>query len=520
MIVYRLLKSNSGLIFFVSLLLLVASMPLSRFGLSVAQLSMLGIWLLDGNLKDKARTLFRDKAALALVSFYLLHVIGLLYTSDFQYAMKDLRVKLPMLFLPVVFATFPTLSKGKTRIILLVFMAAVLVASLTSLWIYLFREFNDFRDLSPFISHIRLSLNACLALFFAGYFLFSTPGIDKTKIFLLLVFIAWMILFLVMIESITGLIIVLVVLYALLIASLFKFSGKIWKVVSIVLLLVIPLFTGIFLNRTVEEFIHPHKNDLSKLELTTASGNVYEHDTVLQPVECGSYVGLYVCESELRSAWNEVSPLDFDGLDEKTQHLKYTLIRYLNSKGLRKDSLGVVSLNKQDIRNVEMGIANIYYTRPLSINSRLYKLLWEYQINKLNGNPGGHSMSQRFEFWRVSTYIIRDYLFFGVGTGDIKQAYASKYVQLDSELEPQFRHRAHNQYLAIFVTFGIVGLLWFVFSLVYPGLVKRKLYTYRYFVFWVTIVISMLVEDTLETQMGVTLFAFFNAFLLFGASDD
>jgi hypothetical protein len=30
---------------------------------------------------------------------------------------------------------------------------------------------------------------------------------------------------------------------------------------------------------------------------------------------------------------------------------------------------------------------------------------------------------------------------------------------------------------------------------------------------------SMLVEDTLETQMGVTVFAFFNAFLLFGMED-
>lgn len=499
---------------------MASSMPLSRFGLSVAQFSMLGIWLLDGRLLAKARLLFSDKAALALVSFYLLHVAGLFYTSDFEYALKDLRVKLPLLFLPVVFATFPPLDKTRTRVLLLVFMAAVLLASLVSLWIYLFSEFNDFRDLSPFISHIRLSLNACLALFFAGYFLYSNPALNSLKAIGLIAFMAWMILFLIMIESITGLIIVLVVLYGLLLAGLFMFRHKAWKFVSLFLLIAIPLYTTIYLNNTVKDFIHPHKNDLSNLEVLTPGGQAYQHDTVQQPVECGSYVGLYVCEPELRSAWNAISTFDFDGYDEKEQHLKYTLIRYLNSKDLRKDSLGVASLESQDIRNVEMGIANFYYTRPLNINSRLYKLLWEYQINRLNGNPGGHSMSQRFEFWRVSLHIIRDNLFFGVGTGDIKQAYAAKYVQLNSELEPRFRHRAHNQFLAIFVTFGILGLLWFVFSLVYPGIVKRKLTSYRYFVFWVTMIISMLVEDTLETQMGVTLYAFFNAFLLFGAADD
>ena len=198
------------------------------------------------------------------------------------------------------------------------------------------------------------------------------------------------------------------------------------------------------------------------------------------------------------------------------QELKYTLIRYLNSKGLRKDSGGVAQLTSRDIRNIEKGIANVHYTRPFSLNSRLYKLLWEYEINRLHGNPGGHTVSQRLEFWRVSMAIIRDHFFIGVGTGDIKQAYAEKYESLNTQLEMRFRHRAHNQFLAIFVTFGLFGLIWFLFSLVYPGLETRKLYRYRYFVFWVTLMLSMFVEDTLETQMGVTLFAFFNAFLLFG----
>lgn len=520
MFVYRLLKSNSGLIFYAALSLLVASMPLSRFGLSVAQLSILGIWLIDGKLIQKTRQFFSNRAAVVLVSFYLLHVIGLLYTTDFQYALKDLRVKLPLLFLPVVFATFPTISKKKTDGLLILFMAAVLVASLISLWIYLFDEVRDFRELSPFISHIRLSLNACLALFFALYLGYEYLRKNKLVLLILILYSVWMILFMVMIESITAIIIVLVVLYALVLVGLFRLKNSRLKIVAFILLMVFPVLTGIYLNNTVKDFLLPHQNDLAKLDVYTERGNLYEHDTILQPVENGSYVGLYVCEEELRESWNGISTFEFDGQDEKTQYIKYTLIRYLNSKGLHKDAGGVEQLSEKDIRNVEMGIANIYYTRPLSINSRLYKLLWEYQMSQLNGNPSGHSVSQRFEFWKISFHIIRDHWLIGVGTGDIPQAYADKYESLNSELEPQFRHRAHNQYLAIFVTFGIIGLIWFVFSLIYPGVKTGKIKTYHYFVFLVTMLISMLVEDTLETQMGVTLFAFFNAFFLFGSSEE
>ena len=74
--------------------------------------------------------------------------------------------------------------------------------------------------------------------------------------------------------------------------------------------------------------------------------------------------------------------------------------------------------------------------------------------------------------------------------------------------------RSHNQYLAITVAFGIVGLLWYLFSLLYPLSVKDNR-NYLYLVFLFILLFSMLTEDTLETQIGVTLFAFFNSFLVF-----
>jgi hypothetical protein len=42
---------------------------------------------------------------------------------------------------------------------------------------------------------------------------------------------------------------------------------------------------------------------------------------------------------------------------------------------------------------------------------------------------------------------------------------------------------------------------------------------FLYLVFLLTIILSMLTEDTIETQAGVTFFAFFNSFLFFSSSD-
>ncbi len=95
------------------------------------------------------------------------------------------------------------------------------------------------------------------------------------------------------------------------------------------------------------------------------------------------------------------------------------------------------------------------------------------------------------------------------------QAFNRAYDELKSPLSDEHRFRAHNQYLAIAVAFGLVGLAFFLFVLLYPWCACRKRRTYLYTVFLVIMMLSMLAEDTLETQAGASLFAFFEALLLF-----
>jgi len=336
---------------------------------------------------------------------------------------------------------------------------------------------------------------------------------------LLLLAMIWLAVFLAISESGTGIFVLIVASVILAFYGLAKISSLTIKLIVIILAILLPASILFYLNTTIKSYLVPHKNDLDNIEYYTSNGNPYYNDTVIYPVENGSYIGLYICDVELREAWNKRSNLNYDSTDKRGQDLKSTLIRYLNSKGLRKDELGVNQLTDEDIRNVEKGFANVYYAKKISINSRIYKLLWEYQTVQRGGNPGGLSVIQRIEYWRASWAIIKSNFWIGVGTGDLNLAFEAQYKKMNSVLPLEFRHRSHNQFFAIWIAFGVFGLIWFIFSLFYPPVKKKMLFEYFYFIFFVVMVLSMLEEDTLETQMGVTLYAFFNTFLLFGRED-
>jgi len=104
--------------------------------------------------------------------------------------------------------------------------------------------------------------------------------------------------------------------------------------------------------------------------------------------------------------------------------------------------------------------------------------------------------------------IIQENWLLGVGTGDIKFAFQKKYQENNSKLLPQNRLEAHNTFLTFFITFGIIGLLYFLYFL-YSGVFQ--LYASNNIIgllFLLIMISSFMTEDTLETQMGITIFSF------------
>jgi O-antigen ligase len=145
-------------------------------------------------------------------------------------------------------------------------------------------------------------------------------------------------------------------------------------------------------------------------------------------------------------------------------------------------------------------------------------LIWEYTKYKRGENPSGHTLTMRLEFWKTGSYIVHHNPIIGVGTGDIQDAFNDMYNYTNSKLDLVWRLRCHNQYLAITVAFGFIGLIVFLFYLFYPAIILRKQLHYLYWPFFLIAVLSFITEDTLETQSGVTFFIFFQTLFLWLAS--
>jgi O-antigen ligase len=191
------------------------------------------------------------------------------------------------------------------------------------------------------------------------------------------------------------------------------------------------------------------------------------------------------------------------------------LIRFLASKGQRKDGIGVRSLSDEEIAAIEHGIANVSYMRDPALVRRFKETVWEIADYRNGGDANGHSLTQRLEFWKNAVFLIRHHPVVGVGTGDMPASFRRAYEETDSRLLTANRLRSHNQYLAIGVAFGLAGLLYFLVVLISIFIHPNRRHDVMLNGYFIILTLSMVTEDTLETQPGATFFALFLCLLLF-----
>lgn len=505
-------------LFIAALSFLAIGLSTSKVFMSIAEL-LLGLnWIAEGNYAQKWKRFASNKPALVLTSFYVLHLLGMLYSTDYQFGLEDIRVKVPLLILPFIFCTGDALNEKERNIVIGLFAGALTVVSFIGVYRLKHHSFLDIHDILPFkTSSIRFALMIVLAVFLMiGYM------VTRKFSWLSIVLLMWalcLLVFLFIMQSLTGIVITaLLTLLLVIYYAIQKVKQKKFLAGLLPLVIITGLFVGAVLylfNFYHTYFPEPDKTEMVMKDMYSAKMQPYYTGPAFQGFENGHWNGRYVSPGELSDAWSKRSKLSYDSLDRKGNLIQFTLVRYMTSLNLRKDSIGMSKLTDDDIRAVENGIPNYNFAKSSSIKFRLYQAFWEINDYKYGGNLSGHSITQRFEFWKAALGIIKKHWLIGVGTGDVKKAFAQQYTEMNTSLSMDFRLRAHDQYLEIMVAYGIVGLVWLLFSLIYPGLKAVKFFTYTYFVFWTIFVMSCFSEDTLETQAGATFYAFFNAFFLF-----
>jgi len=416
-----------------------------------------------------------------------------------------------MLAFPVLFYAIGPFKKKVADFLLMIFILFVTALSAISI-INFYISVQVPEQIAIGQSHIRFSLLICFSVLLLVHY-----GNKKEKWFKLcfIPVIAVLLFFLFILESFTGYVVILFLSVILPVLYKQRIKKKIFfSVIAAVLIIISALaFWGVY---DVKNNCFPHieRVKYSSLDTSTINGNKYHHDTAAMLAENGNQVYLYVQEKEMIDAWNNRSTKK---ITDSSQFNPQTniLMRYLSSKNLRKDSVGVYSLSNQDIKNIEQGISNYKLSDFDPYRKRIYRFLWELNYYKVSGDPSGHSLTQRFEYWKAAINIIKNHPWIGVGTGDINVSFKNEYNFMNSKLKPEYRLRSHNQYLSVTVALGVAGLIIFIFTLLAPFVLykipDKKLYFGYIFIF----LLSMLNEDTLETQVGVTFYALFNSFLLF-----
>jgi hypothetical protein len=233
-------------------------------------------------------------------------------------------------------------------------------------------------------------------------------------------------------------------------------------------------------------------------------------------LENGNYIWIHICDKELERDWNQLSDLDYWGRTTNGNSLRTTLIRFLTSKGLRKDAAGLKQLSVAEIRAIESGKANHIYMSRFKLYPRIYEVIWEIDRFRLGGDPNGKSVVQRFLYLEAGWEIARDKLWLGVGNGDVKRSYNEYYEAVNSPLEDQWRRRAHNQFLTFLISFGIPGLLICLLALLAPPVLAGRQHSFLAVGFLILVLVSMISEDTLETSAGAALVAYFYSLFVFG----
>lgn len=497
------------------LILLVFALPLSPFFTSIGIIGATAAWFFLWNWREKIKRFVGSSDLWLFLGIYFLHIIGLLYSSDFRYAIQDLKVKLPLLILPLVLVTSPPLLYSERRIILVSFISGVIVSSLVSVFVLLTPgrlAGEDIRQIALFVSHIRLSLMVNLAIY--GAFYLGLSAEKKREKYLCFIAGIWLIVFLFLLKSFTGLVVFLVCLFVLIPLYQHRIAHSVLRRCIVSASILLPVFFLIYVAVAVKRYYSNDKPDPRTIAYFTAGGRPYCHDFRSKDTENGHFVWLYLCEEELRIAWPLRSRIAYDSLDLRGNPLRFTLIRYLTSRGMPKDSLSVMQLSDDEIKSIENGVANYLYRNKVALYPYIYRIFWEFDSYVRGNNPSGHSITQRIIYWQTAVKIIRGNWIIGVGTGDVQQTFNEIYEKENVNLNRKFWLRAHNQYLTFLVTFGLPGFLIVMAGLVIPCLRKVKYNHFLKAVFLMISFLSMLPEDTLETQAGVTFVAFFYSFFI------
>lgn len=493
-------------LYFAGLALMAIGLPVSEFLMSLSIMILALAWIVNGPKKFQWLAFKENKLAWTGVVLFIIPFVSLLWTSNYEYSFHDLRIKLPLLLVPFFIASY-AISNRQFYILLALFVGSTFVGSLIifiNYYLNLRGNLENIRDLSIFISHIRFSLIIDICIFILLYAAFKWRNRYSL---IALALAAWFIYFIFFLGSGNGFIGLLSIFLFTILIALLKSTNKVIKygIIGVFIFycayILVLSFSSYKSHFVVKD--DPYNRQEIKKDIK------YKSIVNDKQLENGFYIWRNIAYIELSKEWKQLSTSEYHKFDKKGQEIRGTIIRYLTSKGLSKDSIGIHQLSEKDIQNIQDGNYHYQLNEWNNLKLRIDQFFYQIMSFQNEGNPGNKPFLQRLFYWKGAISIIGNNFFFGVG-GNIQDEFNTYFKSQASELGNKYWLHSHNQYLTYFVVGGLVGFLLFLWAVFYPLVIyakKNLLLT----LFQVILLISFITEDTLETQPGVTMYVLFLA---------
>lgn len=485
-------------IYVVLLCLIAGAMTTSVFATNLLWVLLLANWVAEWNWKEKFADFRHNYLLQAFLVLVAVHLVWLIGTANMGYGLFDLQKKLPLIALPLVILTTRPLNAKEALNVGICYVGTVFVVSIIGLVRHLTIPDLPYREIVPYISHIRFGLNVCLSIVLLPYaaFRYRKPWLYGVSLAVTL----WYLCFLFLLHAYTAFIILFVMSVTLAIVYRRRMTRR-SRILIASVLSAITLAVGLLAAIYTHDYYHLQKLSTQPLAAMTPNGRPYiHHDDGI--IENGNYIHHYICEEEMRQEWAKMSAFPFDSLTATGYTIYPTLLRYLNGLGLTKDSLGMAHLSPADIAAIEKGIANPVYLQH-GPRKMAYAFLYEYESHRCYHSVSNFSMLQRIELWKNGLQVFLHHPIFGVGTGDVPDVCHENLVMEQSPLADTNLH-THNQYLNFLIAFGLLGFIIIAFCFVRAIHKERHCSSVVFTAFLCILLISFISEDTLETLAGIT----------------
>ncbi|MDZ7743315.1 MAG: O-antigen ligase family protein [Bacteroidota bacterium] len=282
--------------FFVLVLIYVAIVWNTGSAILIAGGIILSVALLEGVFYLWGKTRLRHfdslrnepfrQNILAFAAFYLLYMIGLIYSSNLDYGSFDVEVKFSMLIFPLVFATLnkEVLSRRNIALILMFFIAGCLFSSLYSLWdsyqqylvggstrVFYYDELSYFHHSSYMAMYLDFAVAALI------FFMMRKTefGFKKWSIFLFILLIVFFSVIVILLSSKAG-ILGLMIIYFITIGHFIVIEKKFLQA----LLLLILVFVMFYVSLSFFSF--------SLSRIITSTEVIDEHEEISKATEEGT----------------------------------------------------------------------------------------------------------------------------------------------------------------------------------------------------------------------------------------